>query len=356
MQREVAAAATALKRDIARVKAPLTGVSAHPHLDAAPRSPCCPTLPRPSRRAGGAERDARLRTVRAAASSRRGGAENVSGGDRPALRAWAQGRLRPRSFRSRRHRHRRRNGRGNRRSAGGGVSRQRRGRGLPLWDGRGLRRAHGRLRRRAQARRGVRGMARGQTGRARGRLAQRRRRRLPLCRRRSGRGAGAGAGFAERRLDFRASPRHSPARFTQRRRAYVDQAVFAALFHLVERRESEYLRLHLATRRTRRSRRIRQQLLPNARRPDRSGAGLRATLGHLQWRRRGVDDAAGMERLAAPYLRRSPERGDLRAREWEVPHRGNLTGTPAAVRPKGSTLRRGQRQATGGDYQAWTPT
>jgi NADH:ubiquinone oxidoreductase subunit len=38
-----------------------------------------------------------------------------------------------------------------------------------------------------------------------------------------------------------------------------------------------------------------------------------------------------------------------------LPHRGNLTGTPGAVRPKGSTLRRGRRQATGGDYQAWTP-
>ncbi len=44
------------------------------------------------------------------------------------------------------------------------------------------------------------------------------------------------------------------------------------------------------------------------------------------------------------------------ARTWELPHRGNPTGTPAAIRPLGSTLRRGKRQATGGDYQAWTPT
>jgi NADH:ubiquinone oxidoreductase subunit len=42
-------------------------------------------------------------------------------------------------------------------------------------------------------------------------------------------------------------------------------------------------------------------------------------------------------------------------REWQLPHRGNPTGTPAAVRPKGSTLRRGPRQPSGGDYQAWTP-
>ena len=42
-------------------------------------------------------------------------------------------------------------------------------------------------------------------------------------------------------------------------------------------------------------------------------------------------------------------------RDWEKPHRGNPTGTAAAVRPKGSTLRRGARQASGGDYTAWTP-
>jgi NADH:ubiquinone oxidoreductase subunit len=50
-----------------------------------------------------------------------------------------------------------------------------------------------------------------------------------------------------------------------------------------------------------------------------------------------------------------PSEEDYRPREWQLPHRGNPTGTPGAVRPKGSTLRRGQRQATGGDYQAWTP-
>ena len=42
-------------------------------------------------------------------------------------------------------------------------------------------------------------------------------------------------------------------------------------------------------------------------------------------------------------------------REWEKPHRGNLTGTPRAYRPKGSILGRGRRQASDGDYQAWNP-
>jgi NADH:ubiquinone oxidoreductase subunit len=51
----------------------------------------------------------------------------------------------------------------------------------------------------------------------------------------------------------------------------------------------------------------------------------------------------------------SEEEEEYRPREWQLPHHGNPTGTPAALRPKGSTLRRGQRQASGGDYQAWTP-
>ena len=38
VQQEVESAATALRRDVARAKAPLTGVSAHPHLDAAPQA------------------------------------------------------------------------------------------------------------------------------------------------------------------------------------------------------------------------------------------------------------------------------------------------------------------------------
>lgn len=51
-----------------------------------------------------------------------------------------------------------------------------------------------------------------------------------------------------------------------------------------------------------------------------------------------------------------PTKEDYQMRSWELPHRGNPTGTPAAIRPKGSTLRRGRRQATGGDYEAWTPS
>ena len=40
---------------------------------------------------------------------------------------------------------------------------------------------------------------------------------------------------------------------------------------------------------------------------------------------------------------------------WEQPHMANPTGTPNAIRPLGSTLGAGRRQASTGDYQAWTP-
>jgi len=42
-------------------------------------------------------------------------------------------------------------------------------------------------------------------------------------------------------------------------------------------------------------------------------------------------------------------------REWEKPHVPNLTGTPGAYRPSGSTLASGRRPPATGDYQPWTP-
>ena len=60
------------------------------------------------------------------------------------------------------------------------------------------------------------------------------------------------------------------------------------------------------------------------------------------WLHHTVDIAADQRRLSA-------------AREWERPHVGNLTGTPLAYRPAGSTMATGRRQPAEGDYQAWTP-
>ena len=42
-------------------------------------------------------------------------------------------------------------------------------------------------------------------------------------------------------------------------------------------------------------------------------------------------------------------------RPWQKPHRPNLTGTPWAYRPPGSTLGANRRPHATGDYQAWTP-
>jgi NADH:ubiquinone oxidoreductase subunit len=51
----------------------------------------------------------------------------------------------------------------------------------------------------------------------------------------------------------------------------------------------------------------------------------------------------------------APSEEDYIAREWQKPHRPNMTGTSGAYRPKGSTLAQGQRPKATGDYEAWTP-
>jgi NADH:ubiquinone oxidoreductase subunit len=40
---------------------------------------------------------------------------------------------------------------------------------------------------------------------------------------------------------------------------------------------------------------------------------------------------------------------------WQKPHIPNLTGSPAAYRPPGHTLRGGHRAKGTGDYEPWTP-
>ena len=50
-----------------------------------------------------------------------------------------------------------------------------------------------------------------------------------------------------------------------------------------------------------------------------------------------------------------PTEENYAAREWEKPHVPNMTGTPAAYRPSGSTLASGRRPAATGDYEPWTP-
>jgi NADH:ubiquinone oxidoreductase subunit len=50
-----------------------------------------------------------------------------------------------------------------------------------------------------------------------------------------------------------------------------------------------------------------------------------------------------------------PTQESYEPRPWEKPHQPNLTGTPAAYRPPGSTLAPGHRPRATGDYKAWVP-
>ena len=45
----------------------------------------------------------------------------------------------------------------------------------------------------------------------------------------------------------------------------------------------------------------------------------------------------------------------LERRDWETDHMPNMTGTPYAVKPKGSMSSGGTRQKSDDDYEAWTP-
>ena len=44
------------------------------------------------------------------------------------------------------------------------------------------------------------------------------------------------------------------------------------------------------------------------------------------------------------------------AHEWQKAHIPNMTGTPSAYRPSGSTLAQGRRPRATGDYRPWRPT
>ena len=56
-----------------------------------------------------------------------------------------------------------------------------------------------------------------------------------------------------------------------------------------------------------------------------------------------LDCAAVLAWLAASHRRRAADAGEGHAAPWWKPHRPNLTGTPGAHRPTGSTLAQGRR-------------
>ncbi len=49
-----------------------------------------------------------------------------------------------------------------------------------------------------------------------------------------------------------------------------------------------------------------------------------------------------------------PTEDGYKPHPWEKPHLPNLTGTPAAYRPKGSILSAEKRPEVTGDYEPWT--
>ena len=50
-----------------------------------------------------------------------------------------------------------------------------------------------------------------------------------------------------------------------------------------------------------------------------------------------------------------PTSESYQARDWQMPHLENMTGTAAAYRPSGSTMAAAARPRASGDYDAWTP-
>ncbi len=42
-------------------------------------------------------------------------------------------------------------------------------------------------------------------------------------------------------------------------------------------------------------------------------------------------------------------------RDWQLPHRENMTGTAGAYRPKGALASQEKRPDVSGDYEAWSP-
>lgn len=50
-----------------------------------------------------------------------------------------------------------------------------------------------------------------------------------------------------------------------------------------------------------------------------------------------------------------PTEETYQPRAWQLPHKPNLTGTPAAYRPAGSLSRTATRPPATGDYDAWSP-
>ena len=157
------------------------------------------------------------------------------------------------------------------------------------------------------------------------------------------------------RLDSGRGRWHVPISL-QNPRTGPHENLLPAVLHLVERPDLRHPALDLALWRVGRPGRVRQPLLPYPRRRDRPDAADGAALGDLQRRGRGVVHPAVVAWTGCTTLVDVPPTGErYQPRPWQKPHRPNLTGTPGAHRPTGSTLAQGRRPKATGDYKAWNP-
>jgi NADH:ubiquinone oxidoreductase subunit len=97
--------------------------------------------------------------------------------------------------------------------------------------------------------------------------------------------------------------------------------------------------------------------------------------GNRYYRTRKIDKTLGIERRWVIYAGESegsmtppgwygwlhhtidvpPTQEKFTPRDWQQPYKPNMTGTPQAWRPPGSTLAANARPPATGDYEAWTP-
>ena len=118
-----------------------------------------------------------------------------------------------------------------------------------------------------------------------------------------------------------------------------DEKFPAQAVHLVEFADLRDPILDLDVRRKGRRGRVRQPLLSDPRRQNRSGARFRAALGDLQ---RLYAEASTIPPSWHGWMHHTvdmpPTQENYKPQAWQKPHRPNMTGTPGAYRPPGSTL------------------
>ena len=135
----------------------------------------------------------------------------------------------------------------------------------------------------------------------------------------------------------------------------ADENLFPALLHLVERPDLRHPALDVALRRV-----VGQDEFGNRYFRTRGGKIDPTLLMERRWViYNGEAEASSVPPSWHGWLHHTvdvpPTEERYQPRPWQKPHRPNLTGTPGAHRPTGSTLAQGRRPKATGDYKAWNP-